>query len=509
MSRPPVPAARRRRALLGQRQDDRRHGPDGRASPRGDSPCPRTRSGPTTSTPGYHALAAGRPGRNLDAYLCGAGARSRRCSCTARRVRRRRGRGRDGAVRRRPPGQGSWRPPPRWRSCCGRRWCWSSTRRRSRGRWRRWCTGSPPSTRRCGSAGVILNQVASDRHEELLREALDAAGVPVLGGAAAGAAGGHALAAPRAGAGRRTAGRGGRGGRARWRAGGARVRPARPCSRWPGAPGAAGTAWDPAGALSRPRRPLPSRPPGVRRRVPARPVVALAGGAGVHLLLRRARGAADRRGRRGSRLRPAARRATARRDGRAGDRRRVPRGVRRRAVRQRAAAQGRRRARGVRGAGRRRVRGAAVSVPGARRAPDVRGARRARPDVGTAHPRLPRRRRRERQRARAGRHADARARVPPDGRRAGGRGRSRVGCARPRAAGRRASYNKACTRVICTRTGRPSPVWPVGSSRGAGRHEQQAGRSRGGSRGSGAGDRQGRQRAAGRRGRRRARDGQR
>jgi cobyrinic acid a,c-diamide synthase len=30
-------------------------------------------------------------------------------------------------------------------------------------------------------AGVILNKVASDRHEELLREALDQAGVPVLG----------------------------------------------------------------------------------------------------------------------------------------------------------------------------------------------------------------------------------------------------------------------------------------------------------------------------------------
>jgi cobyrinic acid a,c-diamide synthase len=30
--------------------------------------------------------------------------------------------------------------------------------------------------------GVILNRVASDRHEQLLREALDDIGVPVLGG---------------------------------------------------------------------------------------------------------------------------------------------------------------------------------------------------------------------------------------------------------------------------------------------------------------------------------------
>ena len=33
----------------------------------------------------------------------------------------------------------------------------------------------------CGSAGVILNRVGSDRHEAMLREALDEAGVPVLG----------------------------------------------------------------------------------------------------------------------------------------------------------------------------------------------------------------------------------------------------------------------------------------------------------------------------------------
>ncbi len=53
----------------------------------------------------------------------------------------------------------------------------------------------------------------------------------------------------------------------------------------------------------------------------------------------------------------------------------------------------------------------------------------------------------------------------------------------PLSGGSKVSYNRVCTRVICTRTGRPSPVWPVGSWRGAGRHEQQqVDRSRGGSR---------------------------
>lgn len=40
------------------------------------------------------------------------------------------------------------------------------------------------------------------------------------------------------------------------------------------------------------------------------------------------------------------------------------------------------------------------------------------------------------------------------------------GCA-PLKSASKVSYNKVCTRVICTRTGRPSPVSPVGSSRGA------------------------------------------
>ena len=72
-----------------------------------------------------------------------------------------------------------------------------------------------------------------------------------------------------------------------------------------------------------------------------------------------------------------------------------------------------------------------------------------------------------------GRDPDAGARVPPDGRRAGRRGRLPPGGARGPSGGSRGSCSRVCTRVICTRTGRPSPVSPVGSWRGAGRHEQQ------------------------------------
>lgn len=106
--------------------------------------------GPDYIDPGYHALATGRVGRNLDAYLCGAeligplfahGARG----CDLAVVEGVMGLY-DGAA-----GEGNSRPRRMWRSCCGHRWYWSSTRPRSRGPWPRWCTGSPPGTPRCGS----------------------------------------------------------------------------------------------------------------------------------------------------------------------------------------------------------------------------------------------------------------------------------------------------------------------------------------------------------------------
>lgn len=108
-------------------------------SARGTAVSPH-KVGPDYIDPGYHALATGRVGRNLDAYLCGAelvaplfahGARG----CDIAVVEGVMGLF-DGAA-----GEGSWRPPRRSRRCCGRRWCWWSTRRRRLGRWRRWCTG--------------------------------------------------------------------------------------------------------------------------------------------------------------------------------------------------------------------------------------------------------------------------------------------------------------------------------------------------------------------------------
>ena len=108
--------------------------------------------GPDYIDPGYHALATGRPGRNLDAYLCGpdriaplflhgaAGADLAVVEGVMGLY--------DGAA-----GLGELPRPRRWPSCCGRRWCWSWTPPRSPGRWPRWCTASPPGTRRYGWPG--------------------------------------------------------------------------------------------------------------------------------------------------------------------------------------------------------------------------------------------------------------------------------------------------------------------------------------------------------------------
>ncbi len=100
--------------------------------------------------------------------------------------------------------------------------------------------------------GVILNRVGSDRHEAILREALGAAGVPVLGAVRRLDAAAHALPAPRPGAGgravaprrwppSRAARRGGR--RRRRPRRGARAGP-RPLPRWTPSP------WDPAAEVA-------------------------------------------------------------------------------------------------------------------------------------------------------------------------------------------------------------------------------------------------------------------
>lgn len=108
--------------------------------------------GPDYIDPGYHALATGRPGRNLDAYLCGPelvaplfahGARG----CDLAVVEGVMGLF-DGAS-----GQGSWRRPRTSRNSFARRSCWLSTRRRRPGPWPRSCTVSRRSILRCGSPG--------------------------------------------------------------------------------------------------------------------------------------------------------------------------------------------------------------------------------------------------------------------------------------------------------------------------------------------------------------------
>ncbi|MFF8788395.1 cobyrinate a,c-diamide synthase [Streptomyces sp. NPDC015125] len=136
--------------------------------------------GPDYIDPGYHSLATGRPGRNLDAYLCGPGriaplflhgaagadlalvegvmglfdgaSGMGELSSTAQVAKLLRApvvlvvdaSSQSRSVAALVHGFASWDPEVRL-------------------------------------AGVILNKVGSDRHEELLREAMDSSGVPVLG----------------------------------------------------------------------------------------------------------------------------------------------------------------------------------------------------------------------------------------------------------------------------------------------------------------------------------------
>ncbi|MFC8345699.1 cobyrinate a,c-diamide synthase [Streptomyces sp. NPDC057280] len=136
--------------------------------------------GPDYIDPGYHSLATGRVGRNLDAYLCGPeligplfahGARG----CDIAVVEGVMGMY-DGAA-----GEGELASTAHVAKLLGAPVVLvvdASSQSRSVAALVHGFASWDPEVR---VGGVILNKVASDRHEELLREALEAAGVPVLG----------------------------------------------------------------------------------------------------------------------------------------------------------------------------------------------------------------------------------------------------------------------------------------------------------------------------------------
>ncbi|GAA4338481.1 cobyrinate a,c-diamide synthase [Streptomyces venetus] len=136
--------------------------------------------GPDYIDPGYHALATGRVGRNLDAYLCGPelvgplflhGARG----CDIAVVEGVMGMY-DGAA-----GEGELASTAHVAKLLRAPVVLvvdASSQSRSVAALVHGFVSFDPEVR---VGGVILNKVASDRHEELLREALEQVGVPVLG----------------------------------------------------------------------------------------------------------------------------------------------------------------------------------------------------------------------------------------------------------------------------------------------------------------------------------------
>ncbi|ASY35592.1 cobyrinate a,c-diamide synthase [Streptomyces sp. CLI2509] len=136
--------------------------------------------GPDYIDPGYHALATGRPGRNLDAYLCGTDALVPLFAHGARDADLAVVEGvmglYDGAA-----GQGELASTAQVAKVLGAPVVLvvdASAQSRSVAALVHGFASFDPEVR---IGGVILNKVGSDRHEELLRAALDEAGVPVLG----------------------------------------------------------------------------------------------------------------------------------------------------------------------------------------------------------------------------------------------------------------------------------------------------------------------------------------
>lgn len=136
--------------------------------------------GPDYIDPGYHALATGRPGRNLDAYLCGPD--------RIEPLFRHGAAGADVALVEGVMGMfdgasgmgelGSTAQVAKLLRAPVVLVVDASSQSRSVAALVHGFASWDPEVR---LAGVILNKVGSDRHEALLREALDGAGVPVLG----------------------------------------------------------------------------------------------------------------------------------------------------------------------------------------------------------------------------------------------------------------------------------------------------------------------------------------
>lgn len=136
--------------------------------------------GPDYIDPGYHALATGRPGRNLDAYMCGTGLIAPLFEHGAR--------GCDLAVVEGVMGlydgaadQGELASTAQVSKLLKAPVVLvvdASSQSRSVAALVHGFASWDPEVR---IGGVILNKVATDRHEHLLREALGESGVPVLG----------------------------------------------------------------------------------------------------------------------------------------------------------------------------------------------------------------------------------------------------------------------------------------------------------------------------------------